>query len=129
MRFRSNFGRPEQDFWCLGATIPGISGIPVQNYQPRSNLQGHLAAILFVDDTDIVHMNMREDQSTEEAHYSLHESIQNWGKILMVTGGALKPPQCFYYPFGVFGSGPYTVLNTHILHYTGVSQGGNGTQN
>ena len=28
-----------------------------------------------------------------------------------------------------FESGPYTVLNTHIPHYTGVSQGGNGIQN
>ena len=64
---------------------------------PISNLQGHLAAIMFVDDTDIVHMDMREDQSVEEAHYSLHESIQNWGKLLMATGGAFKPPKCFYY--------------------------------
>ena len=30
---------------------------------PISNLQGHLAVILLVDDTDIVHMDMCEDPS------------------------------------------------------------------
>ena len=26
----------------------------------------------------------------------LQESVQNWGKLLVTTGGALKPPQLFY---------------------------------
>ena len=64
---------------------------------PISNLQGNLAAILFVDNTGIVHMDMCKDQSMEEAHYSLHKSIQNWRKLLMAKGGAFKPLTCFYY--------------------------------
>ena len=64
---------------------------------PISNLQGHLAAILFVDDSDIVHIDLRENQTTEEAHALLQESIYNWGQLLIATGGAFKPPKCFYY--------------------------------
>jgi hypothetical protein len=56
-----------------------------------------LVALLFVDDTDILHTDICEDQSVEEAHYSLHESIHNWGKLLMATGGAFKSPKCFDY--------------------------------
>ena len=64
---------------------------------PISNISGHLAAILSVDDTDIVHIDLREDQSVEEAHASLQDSIYNWGQLLIATGGVFKPPKCFYH--------------------------------
>ena len=64
---------------------------------PILNLAGSLAAILFVNDTDILHINLNTDQSVEEAHMVLQESIYNWGQLLLTTGGASKPPKCFYY--------------------------------
>ena len=64
---------------------------------PISDLTGHLAAILFVDDTDIVHMDLRGDESVAEAHASLQDSIYNWGQLLIASGGAFKPPKCFYH--------------------------------
>jgi len=64
---------------------------------PISRTSGHLAAILFMDDTDIIHVDLRENQSVEEAHASLQESIYNWGQLLMATGGAFKPPKCFFH--------------------------------
>ena len=62
-----------------------------------SNLRRHLAAIMFVGETSIVHMDMYKDRSVEEKHYSLHEHMQKWGKLLMATGGAVKLPMCLFY--------------------------------
>lgn len=65
---------------------------------PISNLAGHLAAILFVDDTDILHIDLRkEEESVYEAHAALQDSIHNWGQLLIATGGAFKPVKCFYH--------------------------------
>jgi hypothetical protein len=64
---------------------------------PISDRTGHLAAILYMDDTDIVHLDMRADQEVEEAHVSLRDSVHNWGQLLVATGGAFKPVKCFYH--------------------------------
>ena len=64
---------------------------------PISRTTGKLAAILFVDDTDIIHIDLNQNQGVEEAHASLQESVYNWGRLLLATGGAFKPPKCFYY--------------------------------
>jgi hypothetical protein len=52
---------------------------------------GHLAGGLFMDDTDLIHLDMRTIETTLEAHAKLQESVINWGKLLIATGGALKP--------------------------------------
>jgi len=31
-----------------------------------------------------------------EAHIAMQESILNWGKLLIASGGSLKPAKCFY---------------------------------
>ena len=64
---------------------------------PISNLSGHLAAILFVDDTDILHINLNKDETVHEAHEALQASVHNWGKLLIGTGGAFKPIKCFFH--------------------------------
>jgi len=64
---------------------------------PISDLSGHLAAILYVDDTDILHLDMHQDQTVWEAHEALQSSVTNWGKLLLATGGAFKPAKCFYH--------------------------------
>ena len=63
---------------------------------PISALRSHLAAILFVDDTDLVHINMELDESVYEAHAAMQGSVTNWGGLLIASGGSLKPPKCFY---------------------------------
>jgi hypothetical protein len=32
-----------------------------------------------------------------EVHRSLQQSIDNWGKLLIATGGSLKPEKCFFH--------------------------------
>ena len=61
------------------------------SFFPISRREGHLAAILFVDDTDLIHIDMNQDQSVQEAHAVTQESIGNWGRLLIAKGGSLKP--------------------------------------
>jgi hypothetical protein len=62
-----------------------------------SETTGHLVGGLFVDDTDLIHLDMQTIETTLEAHAKLQESVINWGKLLIATGGALKPAKCSYY--------------------------------
>ena len=62
-----------------------------------SETTGHLVGGLFVDDTDLIHLNMRTIVTTLEAHAKLQESVINWGKLLIARGGALEPAKCSYY--------------------------------
>ena len=64
---------------------------------PITSQTTHLAGTLFVDDTDVEHLDMRKTETIEEAHTALQESITNWGRLLIATGGALKPSKCFYH--------------------------------
>ena len=64
---------------------------------PISRREGHLAAILFVDDTDLIHIDMNQDQSVHEAHAAMQESIMNWGSLLISTGGSLILIKFFYH--------------------------------
>ena len=64
---------------------------------PISALRGHLAAILFVDNTDLIHLDMEHDECVVEAHDAMQESIVNWGQLLIASGGSLKPAKCFYH--------------------------------
>jgi hypothetical protein len=64
---------------------------------PILNQSCHLVGGLFVDNTDLFHLDMRWIESTAEAHERLQEAVINWGKLLIATGGALKPEKCSYY--------------------------------
>ena len=64
---------------------------------PISGESFNLAAILFVDDTDVIHFRMHANESTMEAHQRLQESVLSWGNLLIATGGSLKPVKCFYH--------------------------------
>jgi hypothetical protein len=57
----------------------------------------HLVGGLFVDDTDLIHLDMRAIETTLEAHAKLQESVINWGKLLIAMGGTLQPAKCSYY--------------------------------
>ncbi len=46
-------------------------------------------SILFVDDTDWMHLDLSHYSSPEEVHCKITDSIHNWGSLLIATGGAL----------------------------------------
>jgi hypothetical protein len=50
-----------------------------------------------VDDTDLIHLDMRTIKTTMEAHANLQESVINWGKLLIATGGTLEPAKSLHY--------------------------------
>ena len=64
---------------------------------PISEESGRLSAILFVDDTDLLHIDMENMESIEETHEALQRSVSSWGTKLIATGGSMKPAKCFYY--------------------------------
>jgi len=63
---------------------------------PITKLKSHIAGIIYVDNTDLVHFRMDEDQGKDDAFFNLQEAITNWGKLLLATGGALKLIKCFF---------------------------------
>jgi hypothetical protein len=64
---------------------------------PISDISSHIVGGLFVDDTDLVHVDMRVMEMILEALSRLQESVINWGHLLIATGGALKPSKCSFY--------------------------------
>jgi hypothetical protein len=64
---------------------------------PISGLECQLIGGLFVDNTDLIHVDMRTWEDLALAHHSLQEAVENWGQLLIATGGALKPVKCSYY--------------------------------
>jgi len=63
---------------------------------PITNLQQHLSAILYVDDTDLLHIDLSQDESVNDVHRAIQDSVQSWGNLLIATGGVLQPAKCFY---------------------------------
>jgi hypothetical protein len=63
---------------------------------PITNLQHHLSAILYVDDTDLLHIDLTKDKSAYEVHNAIQTSFNSWGNLLIATGGVLQPSKCFY---------------------------------
>lgn len=61
-----------------------------------SDREGHIAGCCFVDDDDKIHLNMKVAETKLQAFEGLQNSIINWGKLLIATGGALKPIKCAY---------------------------------
>jgi hypothetical protein len=59
-------------------------------------LQHHLSAILYVNDTDLLHINLTKNESVNKVHRAIQESVTSWGNLLIATGGALQPAKCFY---------------------------------
>jgi hypothetical protein len=64
---------------------------------PITNAGQNAVAIMYVDDTDLLHLNMSMDESVQDTHAALQGSINSWSQLLIVTGRSLKPEKCFYY--------------------------------
>ena len=50
-----------------------------------------------MDDTDLEHFDVNKIETAMEAYERMQSSILNWGRILVATGGSLKPSKCFYH--------------------------------
>ncbi len=74
----------------------GKKGHGTKFHCPISKLKQHLLAILYVDDTDILHINLTEDESVDEVQRAIQDSVNSWGNLLIATSGALQPNKCFY---------------------------------
>jgi hypothetical protein len=64
---------------------------------PITETSHHSAGTVYVDDTDLEHLDMTKLQTVEEVHLKFQDSIVNWGSLLLAMGGALKPIKCFYH--------------------------------
>jgi hypothetical protein len=61
-----------------------------------TKLEKHLSAILYINDTDILHIDLTQNERVNEVHKRIQESVNSWGNLLIATGGALQPAKCFY---------------------------------
>ncbi len=87
--------------WTHGKIFTQYSGISSHSIRactvcPVLKLKGHVAAVLYVNDTGVIHLDLGKEETVEEAHARLQESVLNWGNLLIETGGSLKPSKCFY---------------------------------
>jgi hypothetical protein len=63
---------------------------------PITKLKHHLPAIIYMDDTDLLHIDLTKDEQVEDVYIAIQESVNSWGNLLIVTGGVLQPSKCFY---------------------------------
>ncbi len=87
--------------WTV-TSIPMIAAQQRKNHgahfvAPISSKEGHLIGGLYVDNTDLFHLDMQVNENVHQAHTNLQDAIINWGKLLIATSGALKPIKCSYY--------------------------------
>ena len=57
-----------------------------------------IAAILFVDDTDLLHINLEQQELLEETHEALQLSVTSWGSKLRASGGVIEAGQVLLLP-------------------------------
>ena len=62
---------------------------------PITKMTEHLAAILFVDNTVLIHIDMVQKETEIQAHQAMQDSIFNWGQLLIASRGAFNPEKCF----------------------------------
>ncbi len=72
-------------------------GHSIHLYCPISKKKMHLAGTLFVDNTDLEHFDITQNETVLDVHEAMQTSILNWGRVLIATGGTLKPSECLYH--------------------------------
>jgi hypothetical protein len=73
----------------------GKKGHGAKFYCPITKVERHLSAIIYVDDTDILQIDLTKDESIEEVLQAMQFSINSWCNLLIATGGALQPKMLF----------------------------------
>jgi hypothetical protein len=56
-----------------------------------------IAAILYVDDTDLMHWDDTGKLTDDQFLAKVQDATMAWGKLVQATGGSLKPAKCFWY--------------------------------
>ena len=56
-----------------------------------------VAALLYVDNTDLLHMSRDERISDSEFIANVQQATYYWAKLLQATWGNLKPKKCYWY--------------------------------
>jgi hypothetical protein len=64
---------------------------------PITKLKNHIAGVIYMDNTNLIHFCMDERQVEEDTFFGIQEAIINWGQLLLASGGALKPAKCFFH--------------------------------
>jgi hypothetical protein len=79
--------------WCIISIailqVHGAKGHGAHFIAPLSQVRSSLSAILYIDDTNLLHLNMDSDETIFETHAALQRAIENWGTLLIATGGTL----------------------------------------
>lgn len=63
---------------------------------PMTNKVTKLAAILYVDDCDLLHIDMSGNDSAFVTFEKMQDSVMNWGRLLIASGGSYKPPNASF---------------------------------
>ncbi len=65
--------------------VHGKKGHGAKFYCSITNLQHHLLAILYVDDTNLLHIGLTKDESVDEVHEAIQNSFSGWGNLHIAT--------------------------------------------
>jgi hypothetical protein len=49
-----------------------------------------------MDDTDLLHIDLTKDETVDEVHAAIQDSVDSWGNLLIAMGGVHQPNKCFY---------------------------------
>ncbi len=49
-----------------------------------------------MDNTDLLHIDLTKTETVDKVHKAIQASVNSWGNLLVATGGALQPSECFY---------------------------------
>jgi hypothetical protein len=71
--------------------VHGKKGHGAKFLCPIAKLTHHLSAILYMDDTDLLHIDLTKDETVDKVHTAIQDSVNSWGNLLIATGGALQP--------------------------------------
>jgi hypothetical protein len=63
---------------------------------PILKLKSHITGVIYVDNTNLIHFCMDKYEDKLDTLHGLQEAIVNWVRLLLASGGALKPAKCFY---------------------------------
>jgi hypothetical protein len=74
----------------------GRKGHGAKSVCPITKLEKHLLAILYVDDTDLLHIDLTKTEAVDEMHKAIQASVNSWGNLLVASGGALQARKSFY---------------------------------
>ncbi len=58
-------------------------------YCPITKLQQLLSAISYVDDTNLLHINLTKDKTADEMHAAIQDSVNSWGNHFIASGSVL----------------------------------------